>query len=126
MKTPLFVMVLSVPKDFLELRAIFPPSYKIPTTFTTEISTRNTIFEVCKNPFSKFSLVFCNPLHILSLKIESQIVIHMRSLMFHKTYNIITNNELERIWKELVIVYFEVLNSCNCLEGLKQIKKNPS
>ena len=77
-------------------------------------------------PFPKFSLVFCDPLYSLSLKMESQIIIHMCSLMFHKTYNIITNNELESIWKELVMVYFEVLYPSNCLEGLQQSTKNPS
>jgi len=76
--------------------------------------------------FSRFSPVFCDISHILSLKMESQTVIQVCSLMFHKTYNIITNNELERIWKELLMVYFDVLYPSNCLEGLYQITKNPS
>jgi hypothetical protein len=71
---------------FLELRASFPHVTNSDHFHNRDFHKKHNISSL-QEPLSKFSLVFFAPLHILSLKMGSQIVIHMRSLMFHKTYN---------------------------------------
>lgn len=124
MKTPLFVAFLWVPEDFLDLRAIFPPSYKILNTFTTEIFLIKTIFPVWKNPFLSFHSCFVT--HYITSLWKWSPKLSSTCVLWCFTKHTITNNELERIWKELVMVCFEVLYSSNYHEGLKQITKNPS